>query len=94
MQKTQRICTNGHKYYKSTDCPVCPICEGMNKPSTEWLAALSAPSRRAMEAAGINSLKQLSTFTEKEVAAMHGVGPKVIRIMKEFLEENKLKFEE
>jgi hypothetical protein len=92
VEKTQHSCPKGHKYLKSTDCPTCPVCEDLKKPENGWLAALSAPSRRAMEAAGIKTLKQLSGYTEKEIAGMHGVGPKVIRIMSELLKKENLNF--
>lgn len=26
-KKTLRTCKKGHRYYKSSDCPVCPACE-------------------------------------------------------------------
>ena len=92
MEKTLRTCPKGHKYYKSTDCPACPVCEELKKPENGWLAAISAPARRAMEAAGITSLILLSAHTEKEIAEMHGVGPKVIRIMKEWLNKQGFSF--
>ena len=28
---SKRVCPNGHTYYKSSDCPVCPICENEKK---------------------------------------------------------------
>ncbi len=26
-EKTLRTCEQGHEYYKSSDCPTCPVCE-------------------------------------------------------------------
>ena len=42
------------------------------------LPKIGAPATRALAAAGFHSLKQLTRFTEAEVAAMHGVGPYAI----------------
>src|SRR3954453_24228501 len=39
-KKTLRTCPRGHKYYKSSDCPTCPICEEANKPSEGFLSLL------------------------------------------------------
>ncbi|WP_255357920.1 hypothetical protein [Geomicrobium sp. JCM 19037] len=36
---------------------------------------------------GIYTLEQVSEHTQKEIVAMHGVGPKAIRILSETLEE-------
>src|SRR5690606_39615073 len=63
---TLRTCPKGHQYYKSSDCPVCPVCEAERKPAEGFLALLTAPARRALEGAGITSLKKLSTYTEAE----------------------------
>jgi len=51
--KSLRTCAKGHKYYKSSDCPTCPICEKELKPATGFLSILSAPARRALENNGI-----------------------------------------
>ena len=32
-----RVCNNGHEYYKSSDCPVCPTCEQERKPTMDFL---------------------------------------------------------
>ncbi len=42
--------------------------------------------------AGIGTLKQLAKKTEKEIASLHGMGPKGIRILKESLATKKLSF--
>jgi hypothetical protein len=72
---TLRTCKYGHKYYKSSDCPVCPICESEKTPEQEFLQKLSAPARRALENAGINTLTQLSRHSESDVIKLHGMGP-------------------
>ncbi|HEX5655089.1 MAG TPA: hypothetical protein VFX58_18565 [Chitinophagaceae bacterium] len=76
-KKQLRICRKGHRYYKSSSCPVCPVCE-KEKAVTGFLALLSAPARRALEQAGIKTLRKLSTYTETQVLAFHGIGPTTI----------------
>jgi DNA-directed RNA polymerase alpha subunit len=73
--KTLRTCTKGHNFYKSSECPTCPICEQERKLENGFLSQLSAPARRALVNNGINTLQQLSSFSEKEVLQLHGMGP-------------------
>lgn len=48
-------------------------------------AALSGPALRALAHAGIRSLSQLAQWTEADVAALHGMGPKGVRLLREAL---------
>ena len=86
LKKNLRICPNGHKYYKNSDCPTCPVCEAERKPKEGFLALLGAPARRALENHGITTLKQLSKFSENEILEFHGMGkttiPKLITALK------------
>ncbi|MGN6568055.1 MAG: RNA polymerase alpha subunit C-terminal domain-containing protein [Flavipsychrobacter sp.] len=91
-EKKLRLCSAGHKYYKSSDCPVCPVCEKERVPDAAFLAQLSAPARRALERAGIKTLQQLSACTEKELLSMHGFGPASIPKLRAALTEAGLKF--
>jgi len=77
-----RTCKNGHQYQKSTDCPTCPVCEEAKRPKDGFLALLSAPARRAMENAGITTLKQLSKYSQKDILALHGIGKTTIPVLK------------
>jgi DNA-directed RNA polymerase alpha subunit len=70
-----RVCNKGHQYYKSCDCPTCPFCEKERKPKSGFIALLAAPARRALENKGITTLGELSAFSEKEILALHGMGP-------------------
>ena len=74
-QKNLRKCTNGHQYFKSSDCPVCPICEQQRKAESEFLSVLGTPAKRALENAGITTLDKLSQFTEAQLLKLHGFGP-------------------
>ena len=87
-----RICSNGHKYYKSGDCPTCPICEKERKPDKGFLSLISAPARRALEREGITTLLKLSKYTEKELLHLHGMGPGSIPGLRDALKEKGLLF--
>lgn len=90
--KTKRICEKGHCYFKSSDCPTCPICEQERKPESGFLSLLSAPARRALENNEITTLETLSTYSEKELLTFHGLGPSSIPKLKEALANNGLSF--
>lgn len=90
--KTLRTCANGHRYYKSTDCPTCPICENERNTNDSPFAGLGAPARRALENAGIKTPQQLSVFSEKEVLKLHGMGPGSLPKMRQILSSHDLSF--
>lgn len=87
-----RICRKGHHYFKSSDCPVCPVCEKERKPAEGFLARISSPARRALEREGINSPAKLSKYTVKELLQLHGIGPGSIPGFREVLKEKGLSF--
>lgn len=92
MKATLRTCQKGHQYFKSSDCPTCPICEESRKPTNSFLSILAAPARRALENAGIKTLEKLSEFTEVQILKLHGMGKSSIPKLKETLEEKGLSF--
>ena len=42
------------------------------------LPKISAPAQRALAAAGVQTLKDLTRFREQEVGRWHGIGPNVL----------------
>ncbi|MBK7105093.1 MAG: hypothetical protein IPH62_07405 [Ignavibacteriae bacterium] len=90
--KTLRICSKGHKYYKISDCHTCPKCEEVMKPNEGFLSKVSAPTRRTLENKGILTLEILSKFSEKEILNLHGIGPTSIPKLKEELKKENLSF--
>lgn len=84
--KSKRICFNGHPFNKTSDCPTCPICEAIKKTTSEF-QSISAPARRALEAAQIHTLDDLSAWTEKDLLALHGFGPSSLPKLKKQLAE-------
>lgn len=91
-EKTLRICPEGHQYYKSSDCPTCPICEANKKPESGFLSQISSPARRALEGQGITTLAELAKYSEQEILKLHGMGPSSIPILRQALLEAGLSF--
>lgn len=91
-EKQKRICNAGHKYYKTSDCPVCPICEKKIKPENNFPALLPAPARRALQNKGITTLQKLAKFTEDEILSLHGIGKSSIPILIKALHSKSLSF--
>jgi predicted RecB family nuclease len=87
-----KICDKGHHYYKSSDCPVCPVCKQEYKPKDEFLSLLSAPARRALENQGIKTVKQLSKFSEDDILKLHGMGRASIPILHSILKAKRFSF--
>lgn len=92
MKKILKICPNGHTFYKSSDCPSCPICMANEKPQTGFLSLLSSPARSALIEANIETLEQLSQFTEKEILKLHGIGKASIPTLTKALSDVGLSF--
>lgn len=55
-------------------------------------AGLAAPAKRALAGAGIASLAELARRTEADVAALHGMGPNGLRMLREKLAARSLSF--
>lgn len=88
----RRTCPKGHTYYKSSDCPACPICEAEARPESGFLSELSAPARRALETEGITDATTLADYSEKEILALHGMGPSTMPKLRAVLAEAGLAF--
>lgn len=88
----EKTCKKGHKYFKSSDCPTCPICESEKKPKEGLFSHLSAPAGRALMNFGITTVLQLSKYKEAEILALHGMGKASIPILRRLLAENNLTF--
>lgn len=57
-----------------------------SQPSNAWPpGAIGKPAGRALMNANIASLRMLAKWSEADLLALHGVGPKAIRILKEML---------
>ena len=58
------------------DCPRCP--------------PVGAPATRALDHAGYTELRQLAGLPATELGALHGVGPRALRIIEQALDEHGL----
>lgn len=92
--KKLKVCQNGHQFYKSSDCPTCPICEAGREPKTGFLSILAAPARRALETNDITTLGALSNHSEKEILSFHGVGKSSLPKLRKALGEKGLSFKD
>lgn len=90
--KKLKVCDKGHRFYKSSDCPVCPQCEKEHIADAKFLSLIAAPARRALERIGVNSVEKLSQFSEKEILEQHGMGPSTIPKLKKALKDAGLSF--
>ena len=54
------------------------------------LPKIGAPATRALNAAGYSSPSQLAGVPRSELAQLHGLGPKALRIIEEQLEHHGL----
>nr|MBD3621728.1 hypothetical protein [Sunxiuqinia sp.] len=93
MPTSLRICKNGHPYYKSSDCPTCPVCEEERKPTAGFLSSLAAPARRALENEGILTIQQLAERSESEILQLHGMGKSSLPKLHSALKEHGLRFQ-
>lgn len=91
-QKSAKKCANGHTYFKTSDCPVCPVCEKENKSKQGPWEKLAAPAQRALKNAGIHRPEDLIKYTEKQLLELHGMGPSSIPKLKVLLRAKKLSF--
>lgn len=89
---TLKTCKKGHQFYKSSDCPTCPVCEEERKPKDNFLALIGAPARRALERENITTLEDLANWTERELINLHGMGPSTIPKLKKALTDKGLAF--
>ena len=53
--------------------------------SGEWPRGLAAPAQRALSAAGLTRLEQVSKLREDEVRSLHGMGPSAIDMLRKAL---------
>ena len=53
---------------------------------------VSGPALRALSAAGVRSLDDLTRWTERDLAALHGMGPTVLGALQAALHERGLRF--
>jgi DNA-directed RNA polymerase alpha subunit len=93
-KKIKKTCKFGHTVYKSSDCPTCPTCKKLKEPATGFLALLSNPARNSLLHHGIDTIEKLSSYTEKEILKIHGIGKASLPAFRKSLEEKGLSFKQ
>lgn len=58
------------------------------------LPKISKPALRALDSINVKTLEDVTKYSEAELLELHGFGPKAIRILKEVMEEQGLRFKE
>jgi len=58
------------------------------------LPNIGRPAIRALAQIGVRNVDQLAGYTEREILALHGVGPKAIRILRPVMKELGVEFQE
>lgn len=53
---------------------------------------IGAPAFRALDHLGISRLSQLTKYSEKELLAQHGFGPRALKLLREKLAETDKSF--
>ena len=86
-----KACANGHTFEKTSDCPTCPTCE-RERMAASAIPRIGAPATRALEHAGVHGLEDLANWSEQDLLALHGMGPKAVGILREHLAEQGLAF--
>ncbi len=56
------------------------------------LPNIGRPAETALAQIGVRNLEQLAGYTEAEIVALHGVGPKAIRILRSIMKESGVVF--
>ncbi len=64
------------------------------KQTDGFLSNLGAPARRALENKGIATIKQLASYSEKEIMQLHGMGPSTLPKLKAALKDAGLDFKQ
>jgi len=56
------------------------------------LKKLAKPAQRAIQNAGITTIEQLSSYSEKEISELHGIGKNAISVIRQTLNEHGIIF--
>lgn len=60
---------------------------GSPQPGSDLPRAIGRPATQALAVAGLTTLDQVATRSEADLLALHGVGPKAVRILREALQQ-------
>lgn len=91
--RSNRLILNIHKPVQTGFCFAQTLYNQAMKIDT-YLKRFSNPAQRALINEGIETLEQLSTYTEKDLLRLHGFGKASLPIIHAILEENGLKLKQ
>ncbi len=96
ISKKLVVCSRGHKFYKSSSCPVCPKCwPGYRKKlQSDFPEKISAPALRALHKAKIKKLSDLKKYSQMELSKLHGMGPKALSMLQLEMKKRKVTFKQ
>lgn len=63
------------------------IVESPQQPGSDLPTSIGKPATRALATAGLTTLDQVAARTKADLLALHGVGPKAVRILADTLAE-------
>jgi predicted flap endonuclease-1-like 5' DNA nuclease len=66
------------------------IVESPTQPGSDLPASIGKAATRALATAGLTTLDQVATRTKADLLALHGVGPKAVRILADTLAEKRM----
>ncbi|MEV7020499.1 hypothetical protein [Streptomyces sp. NPDC093991] len=70
---------------KRLDVTLTAIMESPIQPDSDLPASIGKVATRALSNAGLTTLDRVATHTKADLLAMHGVGPKAVRILADAL---------
>lgn len=76
-----------HRAPRQLAARLTAIVESPTQPGSDLPAAIGKPATRALATAGVTTLDQVATRTKADLLALHGVGPKAVRILADTLAE-------
>ncbi|MET9524318.1 hypothetical protein [Streptomyces coeruleorubidus] len=63
---------------------------GADSPGGDLPTGIGRPATQALRGAGVTTLEQVAQHSRAELLALHGVGPKAVRVLSEALEQRGL----
>ena len=64
----------------------------MDQQKSDFPPKLAQPAQRALAAAGIQKLEQLTRFSEAEIKQLHGIGPNALAKLRQALAAKGMSF--
>ena len=81
-----------HRAPKRLAAELAAADRGVKPAGCDLPDGIGGPATHALLGAGVTTLAQVATHSRAELRALHGVGPKAVRILAESLTENDLSF--